>query len=83
MGRRQEFADAFDASEEKKIALAGVERYAMITAEDLTLETQQELAVQRATTNGFFSTLWVLLKVQISTQRNSQILLTLWGLIWA
>ena len=62
-GRHEEFADTYDVSSTKKQALAQVELASSGQADKLAPETLKELSVRRATTNGFFATLFVLLKV--------------------
>lgn len=64
-GRHLEFAEAFDNSEQKKLTIQEVDKYATTTKDDLSPETLKELSVQRATTNGFFFTLKTLIKVYI------------------
>ena len=64
-GRHLEFAEAFDNSEQKKLTIQEVDKYATTTKDDLSPETLKELSVQRATTNGCFFTLKTLIKVYI------------------
>ena len=70
-GKHEEFADTYDVSNTKKQALAQVELASTGQADKLSPQTLQELSVRRATTNGFFDTLLVLLKVPALPQQAS------------
>ena len=68
-GRQLEFAAAYDKSKQKQDSLEMVEQYSHGHKGNISEETMKELSVRRATTNGFFFSFWILVKV--SNNRHS------------
>ena len=58
-----EFAAVYDKSDQKRQTLQLVDQYSSGHKDSVSEDTLKELSVRRATTNGFWFSLWILIKV--------------------